>query len=46
MLCVDEKFQIQALDHTAPVLPLRPGIPAQMTHDYTRNGTTSLFAAL
>jgi len=46
VLCVDEKSQIQALDRTAPVLPLRPGIPAQMTHDYTRHGTTSLFAAL
>jgi transposase len=46
VLCVDEKSQIQALDRTAPILPLRPGIPAQMTHDYTRHGTTSLFAAL
>jgi len=45
VLCVDEKSQIQALDRTAPILPLRPGIPAQMTHDYTRHGTTSLFAA-
>jgi transposase len=46
VLCVDEKSQIQALDRTAPLLPLRPGIPAQMTHDYQRHGTTSLFAAL
>jgi transposase len=46
VLCVDEKSQIQALNRTAPLLPLRPGIPAQMTHDYQRNGTTSLFAAL
>jgi transposase len=46
VLCVDEKSQIQALNRTAPLLPLRPGIPAQMTHDYERNGTTSLFAAL
>lgn len=46
VLRVDEKSQIQALNRTAPLLPLRPGIPAQMTHDYQRNGTTSLFAAL
>jgi transposase len=46
VLCVDEKAQIQALNRTAPLLPLRPGIPAQMTHDYQRHGTTSLFAAL
>ena len=46
VLCVDEKSQIQALNRTAPLLPLRPGMPAQMTHDYQRNGTTSLFAAL
>jgi transposase len=46
VLCVDEKSQIQALNRTAPLLPLRPGIPAQMSHDYQRNGTTSLFAAL
>jgi transposase len=43
VLCVDEKSQIQALNRTAPLLPLRPGIPAQMTHDYKRHGTTSLF---
>jgi len=46
VLCVDEKSQIQALDRTAPVLPLLPGTPARMSHDYVRNGTTSLFAAL
>src|SRR6266496_4712668 len=46
VLCVDEKSQIQALDRTAPVLPLMPGTPARRTHDYVRNGTTSLFAAL
>ena len=46
VLSVDEKSQIQALDRTAPLLPLRPGIPARQTHDYTRHGTTTLFAAL
>jgi transposase len=46
VLCVDEKGQIQALDRTQPVLPLRPGIPARQTHDYIRHGTTTLFAAL
>lgn len=46
VLCVDEKSQIQALNRTQPILPLRPGVPARMTHDYERNGTTSLFAAL
>jgi transposase len=46
VLCVDEKSQVQALDRTAPVLPLRPGIPEKQTHDYIRHGTTSLFAAL
>ncbi len=46
MLCVDEKSQIQALDRTAPVLPLMPGVPARHTHDYVRNGTTNLYAAL
>ena len=46
VLCVDEKSQIQALNRTQPLLRLRPGIPAQMTHDYQRHGTTSLFAAL
>ena len=43
---VDEKSQVPALDRTRPVLPLRPGVPARQTHDYIRNGTTSLFAAL
>ena len=46
VLCVDEKSQIQALDRTAPVLPLMPGVPARQTHDYLRNGTTNLYAAL
>ena len=43
---VDEKSQIQALDRSQPLLPLRPGIPARQTHDYLRHGTTTLFAAL
>ena len=46
VLCIDEKSQIQALDRTAPILPLRPGLPEKATHDYVRNGTTTLFAAL
>jgi transposase len=46
VLCVDEKSQIQAIDRTAPILPVLPTTPARMTHDYVRNGTTSLFAAL
>lgn len=46
VLCVDEKSQIQALDRTQPLLPLRPGQPERRTHDYRRAGTTSLFAAL
>jgi transposase len=46
VLCVDEKSQIQALDRTAPILPMRPGLPEKATHDYKRNGTTTLFAAL
>jgi hypothetical protein len=46
VLSVDEKSQIQALDRTQPILPLRPGIPARQTHDYERHGTTTLFAAL
>ena len=46
VLCVDEKSQIQALDRTAPVLPLRPGLPERRTHDYVRHGTTNLYAAL
>ena len=45
MLCVDEKSQIQALDRTAPLLPMRPGQIERRTHDYKRHGTTSLFAA-
>ena len=43
---MDEKSQIQALDRTAPVLPLMPGVPERRTHDYKRNGTTNLYAAL
>lgn len=46
VLCADEKSQIQALDRTQPVLPLRPGTPERRTHDYQRHGTTTLFAAL
>ena len=46
MLCVDAKSQIQALDRTQPGLPLKKGRAATMTHDYKRNGTTTLFAAL
>jgi transposase len=46
VLCVDEKSQIQALDRTQPSLPMKPGRAGTMTHDYTRNGTTTLFAAL
>lgn len=46
VLCVDEKSQIQALDRTAPLLPMRPGQVERRTHDYKRHGTTSLFAAL
>jgi hypothetical protein len=46
VLCVDEKSQMQALDRTRPVLPLRLGVPARQTHDYIRKGTTFLFAAL
>jgi len=42
----DEKSQIQALDRTQPILPLRPGLPERQTHDYERHGTTTLFAAL
>jgi len=45
VLCVDEKSQIQALDRTAPLLPMRPGQVERHTHDYERHGTTSLFAA-
>jgi transposase len=46
VLCVDEKSQIQALDRSAPTLPMLPGTPARASHDYKRNGTSSLFAAL
>lgn len=50
VLAVDEKSQVQALklalDRTAPILPLRPGLPEKATHDYVRHGTTTLFAAL
>jgi transposase len=46
VLCLDEKTQVQALDRTAPVLPLMPGVPERRTHDYRRNGTTNLYAAL
>jgi hypothetical protein len=45
VLCVDEKSQIQALDRTAPILPLRPGLPERQTHEYKRHGTTTLLAA-
>jgi transposase len=45
VLCVDEKSQMQALDRSQPVLPMMPGMPQRRTHDYTRHGTTSLFAA-
>jgi transposase len=45
VLCVDEKSQIQALDRSQPVLPMMPGMPEHRTHDYVRNGITSLFAA-
>ena len=46
VLCVDEKSQVQALDRTRPLLPLRPGQAERRTHDYVRHGATSLFAAL
>jgi transposase len=46
VLCVDEKSQIQALDRTAPMLPMQPGLPERRTHDYVRHGTSTLFAAL
>lgn len=45
VFCVDEKSQIQALDRTAPILPLMPGVPARQTHDYRRHGTSTLYAA-
>jgi transposase len=46
VLCVDEKSQIQALDRTAPVFPMMPGVPARATHDCKRAGTSNLYAAL
>ena len=46
VVCIDEKSQMQALDRTQPLLPMRPGTPERRTHDYTRHGTSSLFAAL
>ena len=46
VISLDEKTQIQALNRTQPLLPLRPGLPARQTHDYQRNGLTSLYAAL
>jgi transposase len=46
VVCVDEKSQVQALDRTSPILPIRPGLPEKATHDYVRHGTTTLFAAL
>lgn len=46
VFCVDEKSQIQALERTQPIFPMRSGIPARQTHDYMRHGTTTLFAAL
>ncbi|MGX1152657.1 hypothetical protein RKD39_000235 [Streptomyces albogriseolus] len=46
VFCVDEKSQIQALDRSQPVLPMMPGFPQRITHDYVRAGTTTLFAAL
>lgn len=46
VICVDEKSQMQALDRTQPLLPMRPGTPERRTHDYHRHGTSSLFAAL
>jgi transposase len=46
VLCVDETSQIQALDRTAPILPMLPGVPERATHDYKRSGTSSLYAAL
>jgi transposase len=46
VFCIDEKSQIQALERTQPILPMRPGIPERQSHDYYRHGTTTLFAAL
>lgn len=45
VLCVDEKSQVQAIDRTQPIFPLRPGVPERHSHDYVRHGVTSLFAA-
>lgn len=46
VLCVDEKSQVQALARSQPALPMMPGTPERRSHDYTRHGTTSLFAAM
>ena len=46
VLCVDEKTQVQALDRTQPIFPLLPGVPERRSHDYKRNGTVDLYAAL
>ena len=46
VLCVDEKTEVQALDRTAPILPMLPGVPTRRSHDYVRNGTSDLYAAL
>ena len=46
VLCIDEKSQIQALERSQPILPIRPGLPERATHDYVRHGTATLFAAL
>jgi transposase len=46
VICVDEKTQVQALDRSAPILPMLPGVPERQTHDYERHGTTNLYAAL
>src|SRR5215470_6569433 len=46
VVCVDEKSQVQALERSQPILPIRPGLPEKATHDYIRHGTTTLFAAL
>lgn len=46
VVCIDEKSQIQALDRTAPILPIRPGLPEKATHDFVRHGIATLFAAL
>lgn len=46
VLCVDEKFQVQALERAQPMLPVAPGLPERRSHDYYRHGVTSLFAAL